>query len=64
MPRCTEFKGNDEDFACLDAQKSTEVPPGLVHLRNGCKSELERVRREALCLGGIGRVLQTVRLRG
>lgn len=55
MPRRTVFiKGNHEDFEWLDAQKNTEVLPGLIHLRNGCKIELEGSRRETVCLGGIG----------
>jgi predicted phosphodiesterase len=55
VPRRTVFiKGNHEDFVWLDAQKNTEVLPGLIHLRNGCKIELEGSRRETVCLGGIG----------
>jgi predicted phosphodiesterase len=55
VPRRTVFiKGNHEDFAWLDAQRNTEVLPGLVHLRNGRKIELDGARRETVCLGGIG----------
>jgi predicted phosphodiesterase len=55
VPRRTVFiKGNHEDLVWLDAQKNPEVLPGLVHLRNGCKIELEGVRRETVCVGGIG----------
>ncbi len=55
VPRRTVFiKGNHEDFAWLDAQKNTEVLPGLVHLRNGCKIELEGARRDTVCVGGLG----------
>jgi len=55
VPRRTVFiKGNHEDFAWLDAQNSSEVLPGLVYLRNGCKMELGGAERESVCVGGVG----------
>src|ERR1700722_7556324 len=55
MPRRTVFiKGNHENFAWLDAQSNSEVLPGLIYLRNGCKIELEGSGRETACVGGIG----------
>jgi predicted phosphodiesterase len=55
VPRRTVFiKGNHEDFAWLDAQNNTELLPGLIFLRNGCKIELESSGRETVCVGGIG----------
>jgi hypothetical protein len=40
-PRPTLFiKGNHEDFVWLDAQRSSEVLPGLHYLRNGHVREL------------------------
>jgi hypothetical protein len=54
-PRRTVFiKGNHEDFEWLDAQKDAEVLPGLIHLRNGCKIDLDGARRERVCVGGVG----------
>jgi predicted phosphodiesterase len=55
VPRRTVFiEGNHEDFVWLDAQNNTEVLPGLVYLRNGCKIELEGARRRSVGLAGIG----------
>jgi hypothetical protein len=53
-PRETVFiKGNHEDFVWLDAQPTTEVLPGLHHLKNGQVRELV-AGREVLRVGGIG----------
>jgi hypothetical protein len=30
------------------------VPPGLIHLRNGCKIDLDGARREKVCVDGFG----------
>jgi Icc-related predicted phosphoesterase len=55
VPRRTVFiKGNHEDFTWLDARKDTEVLPGLIHLRNGCKLDLCVGRSQRVCIGGIG----------
>ena len=55
VPRRTVFiKGNHEDFAWLESQTSAEILPGLVHLRNGCRMELEGASDGRLRVGGIG----------
>ena len=53
-PRRTVFiKGNNEDFAWLDAQVSLEILPGLHYLRNGRVLELV-AGTERLRVGGVG----------
>lgn len=54
-PRRTVFiKGNHEDFAWLDAQRTAEVLPGLTYLRNGASIELPGPDGGSVCVGGIG----------
>jgi predicted phosphodiesterase len=53
-PRKTVFiKGNHEDFAWLDEQRSPEVLPGLFYLRNGSAMDLGK-GRDAVRVGGVG----------
>jgi hypothetical protein len=48
------IKGNHEDFAWLESRMSTEVLPGLVYLRNGCRMELEGASDGRIRVGGVG----------
>lgn len=53
-PRRTVFiKGNHEDFLWLDAQRTPEVLPGLIYLRNGQTLKLCEAG-DTVCVGGIG----------
>lgn len=55
VPRRTVFiKGNHEDFAWLESQMRTEVLPGLIYLRNGCRMDLEGASDCRISVGGIG----------
>lgn len=55
VPRQTIFiKGNHEDFAWLESQRCTEVLPGLVCLRNGCRMDLESASGYRIRVGGLG----------
>lgn len=54
-PRRTVFiKGNHEDFEWLESQTRTEVLPGLIYLRNGCRMELKGKSDCRVRVGGIG----------
>ena len=54
-PRQSLFiKGNHEDFSWLESQMRTEVLPGLVYLRNGCRMDLENASGDRIKVGGIG----------
>lgn len=55
VPRRTVFiKGNHEDFAWLESRVRTEILPGLIYLRNGCRMELEGASDCRIRVGGIG----------
>lgn len=50
VPRRTVFiKGNHEDFAWLESRASSEVLPGMIYLRNGCRLELDGACSPSAC---------------
>ena len=54
-PRPTLFiEGNHEDFVWLDAQRDSEVLPGLTCLRNGCTLDIRGRGTDTIRVGGIG----------
>src|SRR5688572_15037529 len=54
-PRRTVFiKGNHEDFIWLDQQRSDEVLPNLIYLRNGHTIDISDDISGSLRVGGIG----------
>jgi hypothetical protein len=60
VPRPTAFiKGNNEDFAWLDAQ-DTEVLPGLTYLRMDTRS-ISRIRVRAVCAWVVSAVVMVRR---